>query len=111
MRRLERGDDALALAQFVERLEREVVAAVVILDAPDLLQVRVLGTDRRIVESRRDRMRLRDLSVLVLQHHRARAVQDAEGAAGKTRGMIASSGPRPPASTPIMRIDSCGSIA
>src|ERR1051325_4294130 len=89
MRRLQRGDDAFRLAQFVERLQREVVAAVVVLDAPDLLQVRVLGADGRIVEARRNRVRLRDLAELILQHHRARAVQDAEGAAAEARGMLA----------------------
>src|SRR5436305_1233748 len=45
VRRLERGDDAFAFAQFVKCLQREIVAAVVVLDASDLLQVRVLGAD------------------------------------------------------------------
>src|ERR1043165_2013075 len=52
VRRLERGDDPLALAQFVERLEREVVAAVVVLDAADRLEIGMLRPDRRIVEPR-----------------------------------------------------------
>src|ERR1051325_12243646 len=42
VRRLQRGDDPLALAQFVERLEREGVAAVVVLDAAHRPQIAVL---------------------------------------------------------------------
>src|ERR1051325_3792804 len=89
VRRLQRGADPLATAQFVQRLEREVVAAVVVLDAADRLQIGVLRSDRRIVESRGDRVRLGDLPELVLQDHRARAVQHAERAAGETRGVLA----------------------
>src|SRR5438105_1029013 len=89
MRRLERGNDPFALAQLVKRLEREIVAAVVILDALRRLQIRMLRPDRRIVESRRNGMRLSDLSELVLQYHRSRSMQHAECAAGESRGMFA----------------------
>ena len=100
------------LAQLVERLEREVVAAVVVLDAADLLQVRVLGADRRIVEARGDRVRLGDLPELVLQHHRARAVQHAERAAGEARGMLAELPVRVrPLRRRSSRIESCFSIS
>src|ERR1051325_11802976 len=72
-------------------LEREIVAAVVVLDAFGLLEVRGLGTERGVIEPRGDGMRLRDLPEFVLQHHGARAVEDAEGAAGKARGVLAES--------------------
>src|SRR5262245_63817462 len=51
VRRLERGDDAFALAQAMERFEREIVAAVVVLDAPALLQIGMLRADGRIVKT------------------------------------------------------------
>src|SRR5436190_9048352 len=60
MRRLERRNDPLRFAQLVEGLEREVVAAVVVLDAPSALQLRVFGSDRWVIESRGNGMGLGD---------------------------------------------------
>src|SRR5581483_2718935 len=53
----------------------------------------MLRSDRGVVETGGDRMRLRDLAELVLQHHRARTVQHSERAAGEPRSMIAGSRP------------------
>src|SRR3954453_17709938 len=89
VRRLERGDDAFTFAEFVERLQREIVAAVVVLDASDLLEVRVFGADRWVIETGRNRMCFGDLTELVLQHHRSRSVQHAERAAAEARRVLA----------------------
>jgi len=89
MRGLERRDDSFGLAQFVKGLEREIIIAVVILDATDFLKMRMLGSDRRVVETGGDRMRFGDLTEFVLQHHRTCAVQHAERAAGESRGVCA----------------------
>ena len=50
---------------------------------------RVLGTNRRIVEPRRHRMRRQDVAGLVLQQQAARAVQHAGHAAGESRRVFA----------------------
>src|SRR5438093_621965 len=95
MRRLERRNDALHLAQLVERFERQVIAAVVVLDAPGALQLRVFRYDGGVIESRRDGMCLGDLAELVLQHNRSRAVQDADRAAAEPRRMLPEIGAAP----------------
>ena len=81
--RLERRNDALRLAEPVERRERLVIGARDVLGPARVAQVRVLGADARIVEARRDRMRVHDLAVLVGQKRRARAVQHARASAAE----------------------------
>ena len=56
----------------------------------------MFGPDARIVQAGRDRVDSGDLSVLVGEHRRARAVE--HGAAGRCRAT-----PPPPASTPTSR--------
>ena len=48
-----------------------------VLRAPGVMQGRVLGPDRCVVQSRRDRMRLRNLAVFILKHVGERALQNA----------------------------------
>ena len=67
VRRLERRDDALELAQQPQRVDDLVVGHRVVLGAADFGQVRVLGSDARVVEPRRDGVRLFDLAELVLE--------------------------------------------
>src|SRR5690606_3071615 len=54
VRALERRQDALGLAAFVERGERFVIARSDVVDAADRFQQRVLGPDAGIVEAGRD---------------------------------------------------------
>ena len=70
-------------------VERLLIAGRHVLGASLIVQQRVLGTDRRIVESGRNRMRQRDLAVVVLQDVRVRALQHARAAAVEARGMLA----------------------
>ncbi len=56
---------------------------------PRVVQPDVLGADRRIVEAGRDRVGLRDLPLVVLEHQGAGAVQHAEPAAVEARGVLA----------------------
>ena len=56
---------------------------------PGVLQVRVLGPDARVVEPGRDRMRLDDLAVGVLQQVGERAVQHAGLALRERRAVLA----------------------
>src|SRR5688572_24514699 len=89
VRALERREDTFGARESMERLDRLGVRSVRVLDASLVTQPHVLGADRRIVEARRHRMRVRHLAVLVLQHQRARAVEDAETAAVEARGVLA----------------------
>src|SRR6267142_2159485 len=89
MRRLERRDDALAAAKRVEGGERLVVGHGDVLGTAVVLEPCVLGADARIVETRRDRMRLGDLSVRVLQQVGAVAVQHARLARAERCGVPA----------------------
>ena len=80
-----------------------------VLGAPGVLEPRVLGADAGIVEARRDRMRLDDLAVRVLQQVACdcraarRAGPPVSDAAWRPVSM-----PSPPASTPISRTLACG---
>ena len=56
---------------------------------PLVLQVRVLGTDARIVEPGRDRMRVGNLTLRVLEQVAESAVQD-PGLALRDRGTVVS---------------------
>ncbi len=87
--RFERRDDALGAAQAVEGGERLVVGDADVFGAADVLQVGVLGADAGVVEAGRDRMRLGDLAVVVLQQVGAVAVQHAGRAADDRRRVLA----------------------
>ena len=63
-------------ASSLERRQRLAVGHRHIARTAAVAQVRVLGPGARIVQARRDRVRLHDLPLLVLHHRRARAVQD-----------------------------------
>src|SRR4029077_16144608 len=67
---LERRQDPLALTESAHAGKRLLIARGLVVNAPDGGKQRVLGTPPRIVEPCRDRMRLLDLAVLVLQQHR-----------------------------------------
>ena len=60
-----------------------------VLGAADVLQLGVLGADAGIVEAGRDRVRLDDLAVRVLQQVGAVAVQHAGRAGGERRRVAA----------------------
>src|ERR1700742_1099017 len=66
VRGFERGDDALELAEKLERLERILVAGREILHPALVLEPRMLRAYAGIIEAGRDRMRLQDLPVAIL---------------------------------------------
>ena len=86
---LERRDDALEPRDQLVRLDRVVVLDRDVRRAAAVAQPGVLGTRARVVEPGRDRVRLLDLAVVVLEHRRQRAVQDAGQAARGERGAVA----------------------
>ena len=67
VRGLERRDDPLEPGAPLERGERLVVGHRDVARAAGVAQPRVLGADARVVEAGRDRVRLEDLAVVVLQ--------------------------------------------
>ena len=73
---LERRNDALGPREQVERRQRLLVGARQVLGAARIAKRGVLRPDARVVEARRDRVRVGDLAVLVGQDRRARAVED-----------------------------------
>jgi len=75
--RLDRGDDALGAREQPEGLHGLVVGRGDVLRTADVGQPRVLGSDARVVQTRRDRVRLGGLAVFVLQNVGTGAVQDA----------------------------------
>jgi hypothetical protein len=98
----QRRDDALGAAQVVEGGQRLVVGDADVLGAADVLQPGVLGADAGVVQAGRDRMRLDDLAVVVLQQVGAVAVQHA-GRRDSEAACLPLSMPSPAASTPIRR--------
>ena len=78
---LERRDDAFGAREEREALERLRVGAGDVFGAPTRREVGVLRADAGVVEACRDRVRSSDLAIRVLQHHRSRPVQDADGSA------------------------------
>ena len=76
VRALERGDDALGAGQQLERLDDLGVGDGRVLGPADRRQVRVLGSDARVVETGGDRLGLLHLAVLVLHQVAAHAVHD-----------------------------------
>ena len=89
MRALDGRDDALGAGQQAQRLHGRVVGDRAVLAAAAVLEVGVLGADARVVEAGRDRVRLGDLALLVLQDVRPRAVQDAGLARGQGGRVLA----------------------
>src|SRR5512132_1034961 len=75
--RLERRDDALETSEIPEGAQGLHVGGRVVRRSAGVAQIGVLGADPRIVEARRDRMRLQNLAVGVLEDSREGAVQDA----------------------------------
>ena len=67
MGRLERGQDALGLAQQVKRGQGFLVADPPVLDPPFVVEQRVLRAHRRVVEAGGDRVSGQDVARLVLQ--------------------------------------------
>ena len=65
------------LAEQLQRADDVLVADGVVLRSAALREVRVLGSDARVVQARGDRVGLFDLTELVLHQERAHAVQDA----------------------------------
>jgi hypothetical protein len=90
VRAFERRQDPLGFGEPVKGRDRLDVGRRGVLDAAELAEQRMLGSDGRIVESGGDRVRRRHLAVGVLQHHRACAVEHAERAAfaGEARCML-----------------------
>ena len=86
MRRLERRDDSLRLADAMERGQRIVVGRGQVLGPPAVAEERVLRADARIVEPGRDRVGIEDLAVAVGEDRRARAVQHARPARAQRGG-------------------------
>ena len=75
--------------RVVEGRERLVVGDGDVLGAAGILEPGVLGADAGIIEAGRDRVRLDDLAVLVLQQIGAVAVQHAGRAGGQRGGVLA----------------------
>ena len=77
VRAFQRGQDAFAAGQRVERGQRVVVAAVGVRDAAGVFPVAVLGADAGVVEAGGDRVDVARLAVVVLHHVAVAAVQHA----------------------------------
>src|SRR5680860_638733 len=89
VRRLQRRDDALESAAELERSHRLIVRRRQKFDTAHVVEPGVLGPDTRIIKSRRNRMRLFDLAVLIHQQIGPIAVQHARPAAGDRCGVLA----------------------
>lgn len=87
MRRLQRGDDPLGLAQQSKPLERLRVRGGYEPRAGVVFPGGEFRPDARIIEAGGDGVRLADLAVLILQDICADAVEDALGAAGEGCGV------------------------
>ncbi|CAM5639734.1 hypothetical protein SAURM35S_06328 [Streptomyces aurantiogriseus] len=86
---LDRRDDALGARQQAQGLHRRVVGDGAVLAATAVAQVGVLGADARVVQTGRDRVRLGDLPLVVLEDVGPGAVQDAGVARGQGRRVLA----------------------
>ncbi len=75
--------------QLHHRIERCGVIARNILRAAGVVQRRMLGPDRSVIQPRGNRVRERDLPVLILQHIRVGALQHSRRAALEARRMLA----------------------
>ena len=85
MRAFDGGDDALALAQVAEGVHGLFVGGPAVVHAADVLEPRVLGSDRGVVEARGDGVRVERLALVGLQQVALRALEHAElaGARGE----------------------------
>ena len=93
--RLEGGQDALRLRRERHRREGLVVRRGRELHPTGGMERGQLRADARVVEPRRHRVRLDDLAVAVLQHHRPGAVEDPRRAAGEGRRVPSGRDPVP----------------
>jgi hypothetical protein len=78
MRAFEGRDDALAARKVIESLERLRIGDVDVRGSTGALVEGVLGPDTWLVEPGADRVRLAHSSLIILQHVRARTVQNAD---------------------------------
>ena len=103
----ERADDALALGQRLEGGERLGVGRADIFGAAAVLQMRMLGPDRGIIEPGRDRPGVGDLPVRRPAGRRSRRRGGCRACrAAGSRHARSPSSPLPAASTPISRTSS-----
>ena len=84
----EGAENSLLLRQRAEGGERLGIGGTDIFGPPAVLEVRMLGADRGIIEARRDRPALGDLAILVLEDIGLGAVEDAWAAAQQGRTML-----------------------
>src|SRR3989338_9535435 len=88
VRGFERRNDTLGHREQLECGERFLVRGMGIQDSPLVVEVRMLGADARIVETRRNAVRILYLAISVLQHIGRRSVKHADAAAFETRRML-----------------------
>ena len=91
VRRLERGQDPFEARERLEGRERVVIGDVRVFGTAERSKPGMLGADCRVVEAGGNRMREIDVAVLVLEHERPGALQDAGAAAREPRGVTAAS--------------------
>src|SRR3546814_17537221 len=91
----ERGDDAFGPAAELEGVERLLVGDGDIFDAAALVEPAMFGADAGIIEPGRDRMRLGDSAVVVLEGIGAVDVEPAGYHAVEARGVGAGRDPEP----------------
>jgi hypothetical protein len=108
MARFERRDDAFETAQVVKGLQRLGVVDADVLGAAAILEPGVLRANARIIEAGRNRMRLDDLAVFILQQIGPIAVQNARTPAVSEAACFPVAIPSPAASTPIRRTPATG---
>src|SRR6266478_5054690 len=92
MRRFERRNDSLQFGAKLESFERFDITRSDVFGAPVVVEKRVLGADRGVIEPGRDRMRRCDLTVRILKHVRHSALQNADPAAAALRARVKSGG-------------------
>src|SRR5262249_909770 len=85
---LESRDDSFKSREQVKRRQHLVVFCAGVADAAGVVQMRVFGSNRRIVEPRGNRMSRRDLTVVVLQDVGPRALQHAGASTVEPRGVL-----------------------
>ena len=89
MRRFQRRNNSFGLRQQLASIERFGVGCADVFRSPTIFEPRVLRTDGRVIQSRRNRLRGRDLPGFILQHVRVCALQNSRHSSAKTRSMIA----------------------
>ena len=89
VRGLERRNDSLGARAQLKRRQRFLIGRRYVFDAADVMQPGMLRPDAGIIQPRTDRVRLDDLSVIVLQQVRAIAMQHTRPATGQARRMFA----------------------